>query len=100
MGGCEGKGVSAGCGVSQRHAGREGVLGVGQAECFGLSFNTPPEFMLDWEGDGFRLQSFPVLTDNPLGQGCPFPFHVCIHAPPGQEVLREERALCVVRLQM
>lgn len=86
-------------GVSQQHAGREGVLGVGQAERFDLSFNTTPEFVLDWEGDGFRLQSFPVLTDNPLGQGCPFPFHVCIHALLGQEVLREERALSITCLQ-
>lgn len=85
--------LSAGHGVSQQHAGREGVLGVGRAERFDLSFNTTPEFMLDWEGDGFRLQSFPVLTDNPLGQGCLFPFHLCIHALLGQEVLREERAL-------
>lgn len=88
--------LSAGRGVSQQQAGREGALGVGQVERFDLSFNTTPEFMLDWEGDGFRLQSFPVLTDNPLGQGCPFPFH----ALPGQEVLREERALSITCLQM
>lgn len=97
--------VSAGHGVSQQHAGREGALGVGRAERFDLPFNTTPEFMLDWEGGGFRLQFSPVLTDNPLGRGCPFSFHVRIHVPLGQEVhvqihvllgqevLREERAL-------
>lgn len=55
--------------------------------------------MLDWEGDEFRLQAFPVLTDNPLGQGHPFPFHVCIHGLLGQEVLRERRALSTTCLQ-
>lgn len=79
--------LSAGHGVSQQCPGSESVLGVGQTECFDLSFNSTPEFMLDWEGDGFRLQAFPVLTDNPLGQGHPFPFHVCIHGLLGQEVL-------------
>lgn len=92
--------LSAERGVSQEQAGREGALGVGQVERFDLSFNTAPEFMLDWEGGGFRLPSFPVLTDNPPGQGCPFPFHVCIHALPGREVLREGKALGVMRLQM
>lgn len=70
---------SVGHGVSQQHPGRESELGVGQAECFDLFFNSTPDFMLDWEGEEFQLQSFPVLTDNPLGQGHPFPFHVCIH---------------------
>lgn len=38
----------------------EGMEGVVQAELFDLSFNTAPEFMLDWDGDGLRLQSFPA----------------------------------------
>lgn len=76
------------------------MLGVGQTEGFDLSFSTAPKFMLDWEGGGFRLQTFPALTDNPLGQGCPFPFHVRIHALLGREVPREERAPSVTGLQM
>lgn len=34
--------------------------GVVQAVLFDLSFNTAPEFMLDWDDDGLRLQSFPA----------------------------------------
>lgn len=91
--------LSAGHGVSQQCPGSESVLGVGQAECFDLSFNSTPEFMLDWEGDGFRLQAFPVLTDHPLGPGHPFLFHVSIQGLLGQEVLRERRALSTACLQ-
>lgn len=53
-------GLSAGRGVSQQRAGREGALGVGQAERFDLSFSAPPEFMLDWEGlMGLGYSPFP-----------------------------------------
>lgn len=41
-------------------AGWEGTEGVVQAVLFDLSFNTAPEFMLDWDDDGLRLQSFPA----------------------------------------
>lgn len=34
--------------------------GVVQAVLFDLSFNTAPEFMLGWDDDGLRLQSFPA----------------------------------------
>lgn len=84
--------------MSQQWAGREGKLGVVQAERFDLSFNTAPAFMLDREGDGLRLQSFPVLTVNPQGQRCPFPFHVSIHALLSQLVLREEGAVNAVNV--
>lgn len=41
-------------------AGWEGMEGVVQAVLFDLSFNTAPEFMLGWDDDGLRLQSFPA----------------------------------------
>lgn len=84
-----GKGdLSAGHGVSQQHAGREGVLGIGQAECFDLSFNTTPEFMLDGMVMDLDYRPFRYWQNTHWDRGShSFPFHVCIHALPG---LREQ----------
>lgn len=46
------------CAATVCGTGRHG--GSCPSGAFDLSFNTAPEFMLDWDGDGLRLQFFPA----------------------------------------